>query len=222
MTYLMLGIDTATPVTTVGLTRVDIDDGTVVVVDERNHRDPRRHGEILPQLVDDVLRSSRVRPSEVKTVAVGVGPGAYSGLRVGIAAAEALGLALEIPVVGVVTLDALAFATGIDEPFAIVTDARRREVFVAHYRDHRTAKGPPTVGSPELVASTVGGGRVLAPGETPLLPGVDFEQCPDPSAASVCAVAADRLRSGSPTTPVAPLYLRRPDVSASSGPKSVL
>ena len=222
MTYLMLGIDTATPVTTVALTRVEIDEGTIEVLGERSHRDARRHGEILPQLISDVIDASSHEPADLGSVAVGVGPGAYTGLRVGIATAAALGLALEIPVVGVVTLDALAFGSGRSDRFGVVTDARRREVFVAHYSDHRTPEGEATVATPDAAASMLDGLPVLAPPETPQLPGVDYVPCADPSAATICRVAVDRLRDGSPTAPVAPMYLRRPDVTAPSAPKSVL
>jgi tRNA threonylcarbamoyl adenosine modification protein YeaZ len=220
MTDLMLGIDTATAVTTVAL--VGVDTAEVQVLDERSHRDARRHGEVLPQLINDVLGGASCSPAELTAVAVGVGPGAYTGLRVGIATAQALGLALGVPVVGVVTLDAIAYASGRRGPFAVVTDARRRELFVARYRDHRTPDGEATVGTPEVVASLVQGLAVLAPQDTPPLPGVDVVVCPDPVAAAVCKVAIDRRRTGSRTAPVAPLYLRHPDVTASSGAKSVL
>ena len=222
MTYLMLGIDTATPNTTVALVRADPAEGKVEVLDERNHRDARRHGEILPRLITEALDASGHVSSDLEAVAVGVGPGAYTGLRVGIATAQALGLVLDIPVTGVVTLDALALASQRREPLAVVTDARRREVFVARYRDYRTPNGEPTVGSPDLVTSMVGDLPVLAPPNTPPLPGVRVIPSADPSAALVCGVAVGRLGDGRPTAPLAPMYLRHPDVAAPAGPKSVL
>ena len=222
MSYLMLGIDTATPTTTVALVRVHEDAVQVEVLDERSHRDPRRHGEVLPTLINEVLHGTRHTPGDLGGVAVGVGPGAYTGLRVGIATAEALGLALKIPVTGVVTLDALAFASGRSDPFAVVTDARRRQVFVALYRDHRTPEGESTVGAPDAVASALDGRPVLAPPETPSLLGVDLVPCAPPSASALCEVAVDRLRAGLPAEPVTPRYLRHPEVAAPAGPKSVL
>ncbi|MFL6178280.1 MAG: tRNA (adenosine(37)-N6)-threonylcarbamoyltransferase complex dimerization subunit type 1 TsaB [Actinomycetes bacterium] len=222
MTCLMLGIDTATPDTTVGIVRADLAEGEVEVLAERRHRDARRHGEVLPGLITEVLHASGHAASDVEAVAVGVGPGAYTGLRVGIATAQALSLVLAIPVTGVVTLDAIALASERLEPFAVVTDARRREVFMARYHDCRTPDGEATVGSPDLVASIVGGLPVLAPPETPPLAGVHLVPCAGPSGAVVCGVAVGRLRDGSPTAPLEPMYLRRPDVAAPAGPKSVL
>jgi tRNA threonylcarbamoyladenosine biosynthesis protein TsaB len=219
---LLLGIDTATPTTTVALVRVQEDAVSVDVLDERSHRDPRRHGEVLPTLINDVLRGANHAPTDLGGVAVGIGPGAYTGLRVGIATAEALGLALKIPVTGVVTLDALAFASGRSDPFAVVTDARRRQVFVALYRDHRTPDGEATVGAPDVIASALAGRPVLAPPDTPSLPGVHYVPCAPPSASALCGVAVDRRREGLPVEPLTPRYLRLPDITAAGGPKSVL
>jgi tRNA threonylcarbamoyladenosine biosynthesis protein TsaB len=222
MTTLMLGIDTATPLTTVAIVRADEKDGSLEVLDERSHLDARRHGELLPRLISEALATTGHVPSDLEAVAVGVGPGAYTGLRVGLATAEALGFSLEIPIHGVVTLDAIAFASGRSRPFAVVTDARRREVFVALYRDHRSPEGDAAVGRPDAVASGLESRAVLAPPETPVLPGVEFTVCPGASAAAVCAVAVDRWSANQPTTPARPLYLRRPDVTPAAPRKSVL
>ena len=222
MTTLMLGIDTATPLTTVAIVRVDVNNGSVDVLADRGHHDARRHGEVLPKLISEALAATGHVPTDLDAVAVGVGPGAYTGLRVGLATAAALGISLEIPVRGVVTLDALAFASGLQEPFAVVTDARRREFFVARYHDYRSPESDASVGGPEATASMLDGRVVLAPADTPALPGVEFTVCPGPSAGAVCAVVVDRMRVNQPTTPVRPLYLRRPDVTPSARPKSVL
>jgi len=222
MTVLLLGLDTATPVTTVAVVRADMGTGSVEVLDERSHSDPRRHGEVLPVLVRDALAASSLAPADLHAVAVGCGPGAYTGLRVGMATASALAQSLEIPVFGAVTLDALAYASGRTEPFAVVTDARRREVFTSSYRDFRTPDGPAEVGTPEVIASALRGMPVLALPDTPPLPDVQYEVMPAPSASAVCQVVVDRLRHDVPTQAVQPLYLRRPDVTASTTPKSVL
>ncbi len=222
MTLLLLGLDTATPVTTVAVVRADMGTGSIEVLDERSHSDPRRHGEVLPVLVREVLAVSRLTPADLQAVAVGVGPGAYTGLRVGMATASALAQSLEVPVFGAVTLDAIAYASGRTDPFAVVTDARRREVFTSSYRDFRTPEGPPEVGTPEVIAPALRGRTVLALQDTPPLPGVQCEVMPGPSGSAVCQVVVDRLQHDLPTQVVQPLYLRRPDVTASTTPKSVL
>jgi tRNA threonylcarbamoyl adenosine modification protein YeaZ len=222
MTALVLGIDTATPLTTVALVRCDTRSGTLDVIEERCHSDARRHGEVLPQLIAGALAERGHRPGDLDAVCVGVGPGAYTGLRVGIATAQAIGQSLQIPVTGSVTLDAIAFATGREKPFAVVTDARRREVFVARYRDYRSPDGDARVISPAALALELGDLAVGVLPDTPLMPGQVAFEVSDPSAADICRVVAYRQREGLPTQPVQPLYLRRPDVTAASSPKSVL
>jgi tRNA threonylcarbamoyladenosine biosynthesis protein TsaB len=222
MTLVLLGLDTATPLTTVAVVSADMASGSVELLDERSHSDQRRHGEVLPVLVRDALAASRLAPADLQAVAVGVGPGAYTGLRVGMATASALAQSLEIPVFGAVTLDALAYASGRTDPFAVVTDARRRQVFSSSYRDFRTPEGRAEVGTPDTIISALRGRPILALSDTPPLPGAQYEVMLGPSGRSVCEVVVDRLRHDLPTQAVQPLYLRRPDVTASARPKSVL
>ena len=222
MTALVLGIDTATPVTSVALVCCDTSTGAVDVIGERSYTDARRHGEVLPQLIDGVFAEADHRPSDLDAVFVGVGPGAYTGLRVGIATARAISQTLEIPVSGSVTLDAIAFATGREHPFTVVTDARRREVFVARYRDYRSPDGEARVISPDELAVVVGDLPIVVLPDTPLEPGHVVFDVGGLSAADVCRVVAHRQHEGLDTQPVQPLYLRRPDVTAAASPKSVL
>ena len=112
---LTLAFDTATDVATVALLR----DGEVL--GERRCRAVS----VLAD-ADELLRSTGIGPADVGLLAVGVGPGSFTGVRIGLAAARGLGLALDLPVAGVSTLEALAAGA----PGAVpVIDARRREVF---------------------------------------------------------------------------------------------
>jgi tRNA threonylcarbamoyl adenosine modification protein YeaZ len=218
---LILGLDTATAVTTVAL--AEVDGGRCSVLVERGHVDPRRHGEVLPVQVDAVLADAGVEPGELGMVAVGTGPGAFTGLRVGLATASAMGLALGIPVHGVCTLDTLAWATGRTTPFAVATDARRRELFWALYDDAATRRGEPRVGSADAAAESTRGLTVVVPPGTPLVETLgDVTEGPPPQAAALCAVVSHRMARGLAPEPAHPRYLRRPDVTPSSGPKSVL
>jgi tRNA threonylcarbamoyl adenosine modification protein YeaZ len=218
---LLLGLDTATAVTTVALVR-STPDGAVHVLGERSHLDPRRHGEVLPVQIDEVLRDAGVAPSDLDAVAVGVGPGAFTGLRVGLATAQALGLALHVPVLGVGTLDHLAFATGRCEPFAVATDARRRELFWATYSGMESRTTGPMVGSPEAVRDALRGLPVVCPPGTPDVAGVDVVAGEHPRGVALCRLVLARIRQGSDHEAPTPLYLRRPDVSPAGAPKSVL
>lgn len=218
---LILGLDTATAVTTVAL--AEAASGRCDVLVERSHVDPRRHGEVLPVQIDAVLADAGVRPDELGVVAVGTGPGAFTGLRVGLATAETLGLALGVAVHGVCTLDTLAWATGRTEPFAVATDARRRELFWAVYDDAANRSVGPSVGSAESAADELRGLPLVVPPGTPFLD--HFEQVVDgdaPTASALCALVAHRLAAGVSQDLPRPRYLRRPDVTPSAGPKPVV
>ena len=101
--------------------------------------DTHAHAEVLAPAVQTVLGEAGVTGTALDALAVGVGPGPFTGLRAGLATAAALGLAWDVPVHGVRSLDALAHAAGVDafrhgiEEFVVATDARRREVYWAHY-----------------------------------------------------------------------------------------
>jgi tRNA threonylcarbamoyladenosine biosynthesis protein TsaB len=202
---LLLALDTATPAVTVALAR----DGDVLA--EETTVDPRRHGELLAAGIDAVLRKAGVSPGDLEQLAVGVGPGPFTGLRVGLMTARALGAALGIPVVGVCTLDALAHESGLDGEFLVATDARRKEVYWARYLDGARVDGP-NVGRPDSVAyvgPVVGFGASLYESAFP-----DARPPLHPSAAAMCSYVA----GGHETLEPVPLYLRRPD-TAEPGPR---
>lgn len=126
---MILACDSSTSLTSVALVA---DDGGVIA--EASHEDPRRHAEVIGTLLADVI--SRVDRSAVTAIACGVGPGPYTGLRVGIAAANAVGVAWGLPVHGLCSLDALAMRVIADHPGAgveVATDARRSEAYWASY-----------------------------------------------------------------------------------------
>jgi tRNA threonylcarbamoyl adenosine modification protein YeaZ len=156
--------------------------------------------------VDAVLRRAGVKPGDLEAVAAGVGPGPYTGLRVGLMTARALGHALGIPVLGVCSLDVLAFeaARTIPGEFVVASDARRKEVYWARYRDGAREHGP-AVDLPAVAAypgPTVGLGAELYPDAFP-----DARPPRYPSAVELGAFVA----AGGATLPPDPLYLRRPD-----------
>ncbi|PWS47142.1 tRNA (adenosine(37)-N6)-threonylcarbamoyltransferase complex dimerization subunit type 1 TsaB, partial [Streptomyces sp. ZEA17I] len=152
---LLLAMDTATPAVTVAL-----HDGTSVVASS-GQVDARRHGELLLPAVDRVLAEADVKLDAVTGVVVGVGPGPYTGLRVGLVTAATFGSALAVPVHGICTLDGLAYAAGqegaVEGPFAVATDARRKEVYWARYEDARTRTGEPAVDRPADIARALAG-----------------------------------------------------------------
>ncbi|GHJ34994.1 tRNA (adenosine(37)-N6)-threonylcarbamoyltransferase complex dimerization subunit type 1 TsaB [Streptomyces sp. TS71-3] len=193
---LLLALDTATPAVTVAL-----HDGAAVVA-ESSQVDARRHGELLLPAVDRVLASAGVKLAEVTDIAVGVGPGPYTGLRVGLTTADTFGFALGVPVHGVCTLDALAHAFGTSSggpagPFVVATDARRKEVYWARYEDARTRAFGPAVDRPADIAERVAG--LPAAGEGAFLYPEAFPDVGEPrhvTAAALAAFAVERLAAG--------------------------
>ena len=130
-----LAIDTSTSRTSVAI----IEDGQVVFSSFRDGA--TAHGPSLPQLVQEALAVS-----DVDDVVVGMGPGPFTGLRVGIAFAQSFALAREIPVRGVCSLDAIAAQID-DKDFIITVDARRKEVYWARYTNGARV-GDPAVNFP--------------------------------------------------------------------------
>ncbi|WP_371604786.1 tRNA (adenosine(37)-N6)-threonylcarbamoyltransferase complex dimerization subunit type 1 TsaB [Streptomyces sp. NBC_01220] len=211
-------MDTATPAVTVAL-----HDGTRVVA-ESGQVDARRHGELLLPAVDRVLAEAGVKLDAVTEVVVGVGPGPYTGLRVGLVTAATFGSALSVPVHGICTLDALAYAAGqagVEGPFAVATDARRKEVYWARYEDALTRTGEPAVDRPADIAEQLAGlpvagaGVVLYPEAFPDARGPEHV-----AAGAMAALAAGRLAAGE-ALPPQPLYLRRPDAQVPKNYKVV-
>ena len=198
---MLLAFDTSTPAVTVALSTGA---GATVVA-------ANRHGELLAPLIDRVL-GGRPR-TDLTGIVVGVGPGPFTGLRVGIVTAKALAHALGIPAYGVCSLDALA-APGI----AVATDARRREVYWAAYDATGTRTDGPHVGSPADAATTLraaGVTRVAGAGARLYPQAFDGFEVIDPEHPD-----ARRLLNA-PRRDLTPLYLRRPDAVPPGPPKKV-
>ena len=214
---LLLALDASTPATTVAL----VADG--IVLCEQTHVDARRHAEVLTSSVADILREADKALSDVHAVAVGVGPGAFTGLRVGIASAQAIGDAQGIPVHGVLTLDALAYAAEVDGPFAVVIDARRKELFWASYESPTTRTTEPAAATPQAIAEHIGALPVVGAAATPYADLFANVQPPSlPSAGWLGKLAHQQLLNADSMLPPRPIYLRRPDTAPPSTPKSVL
>ncbi|MER5889624.1 tRNA (adenosine(37)-N6)-threonylcarbamoyltransferase complex dimerization subunit type 1 TsaB [Streptomyces sp. NPDC001941] len=213
---LLLALDTATPAVTAAL-----HDGDTVVA-ESTSVDARRHGELLLPAVDRALKEAGRELAEVTGIVVGVGPGPYTGLRVGLVTAAAFASALDVPVHGLCTLDGLAYASGIDGPFVVATDARRKEVYWARYDDARTRTTDAAVDRPAEIADRVAGLPAVGAGAL-LYPDV-FTDARGPehqSAGALASLAAERLAAGVDFLDPRPLYLRRPDAQVPKNYKVV-
>ncbi|MGY5008948.1 tRNA (adenosine(37)-N6)-threonylcarbamoyltransferase complex dimerization subunit type 1 TsaB [Streptomyces sp. 900105755] len=214
---LLLALDTATPAVTVAL-----HDGTAVIASS-SQVDARRHGELLLPAVDRVLAEAGVKLDAVTEIVTGIGPGPYTGLRVGLMTADTFGLALGVPVHGLCTLDGLAYAADIEKgPFVVATDARRKEVYWAVYEDSRTRRTEPAVDRPGDIAEqvaglpAVGAGALLYPDTFPVV-----HEPEHVSAAALASLAVVKLAAGEELPAPRPLYLRRPDAQVPKNYKVV-
>ena len=219
---LLLGLDTATPAVTVALHDGGQPLAQLVTVDAH------RHAELLAPAIAKVIADAGASPRDLTGIVVGVGPGPYTGLRVGLVTARVLGAALGIPVYGLCSLDVIAadVAGGDEGPggdFLVATDARRRELYWARY----DSTGRRTVGPEVSKPAEIPVSGLPAAGEGPML---YPEVLPDglgpayPAAATLCRIAVAALAAGDPDKvllPPEPLYLRRPDAREPGAPKRV-
>jgi tRNA threonylcarbamoyl adenosine modification protein YeaZ len=216
---LLLAFDTATPRISVAL-----HDGARVLA-EASAEDTRRHGELLAPFISRVLAEAGRPARAVTGIVTGVGPGPYTGLRVGVVTARVLGEALRVPVHGVCTLDVIAYEAAAirrtvppGAPFVVATDARRKEVYWASYGAEGERISGPAVSRPADVPAGP------AAGQGARLYADSFGQPAEPefpSASVLAALAAGWLETGGPLVPPEPLYLRRPDARQPGPPKAV-
>jgi tRNA threonylcarbamoyladenosine biosynthesis protein TsaB len=216
----VLGLDTSTAASTACVLRAD-GEAFEVAPDPAALTGPPAHARELMPAVAEAMRRAGVGFGELDAVAVGVGPGAFTGLRIGIATARALAVGAGVPLRPVSSLAALA--AGIDGAHALpVIDARRGELFAALF-DHAGAQlWPPFVATPEALAGRVreAGFTVLAAGDGSIrfrrvLESAGIAVLPDQSgshlvrALHVCRLAAGV--TGQAPEAVLPDYLREPD-----------
>lgn len=203
------------------LLAIDTSAGTSVAVVDREagvlaeviETDTMRHAEVVGDLIAEALRMADVEPSALSGVVAGTGPGPFTGLRVGLAAAKAFAFGRGLPVVPVVSHDAVAserYEAGQVGALLVVTDARRRERYWTAY------SGVDALGLP----IRLDGPGLGKPDDLPYpeLARFDAEVV---SAGRLGMLAEVRYANGVPADADEPLYLRSPDVTLSAGPKRV-
>lgn len=224
MSSVVLAIDTATATTVAGLAR----DG--VVLASFAHTDPLRHGEVLVPGIRAMFDEAGLARSDLTRIAVGTGPGPYTGLRVGLATAVGFSVALDLPVDGVCSLDVLSLGvdaslfrataargTAADRGVLVASDARRREVYSARYDAPGVRVAGPGVDRPAAVATD---GPVAGLGPQLYLeafPNAVVPTTPD-GGLFAAAVSAGRLERRD----LRPIYLRHPDAVAPAARKPAL
>lgn len=229
---LVLAFDTSSPAVAVAVAAVEgepsNDDAvasapeSVRVLASRTEVAENHHGERLAPLIDAVLTEAAVTVTDLAAVAVGLGPGPFTGLRVGVVTARAMADALGIPAYGESSLHLIGIGA-----VGVATNARRKQVYWAIRRGAQFEAGP-EIGTPEQAAERFGAAgvhKVVGEGVS-LYPEAfaAFTVRSDdryPSAVKLLARVASRVRNREPADDLVPLYLRRPDARVPGKPKAV-
>ncbi|QWC86077.1 tRNA (adenosine(37)-N6)-threonylcarbamoyltransferase complex dimerization subunit type 1 TsaB [Nocardioidaceae bacterium] len=223
---MLLALDTSTALVTAAVHSGRVEEageGSGEVLAEAVADTPMRHGELLAPLLEQVMTTAGVVRTDLAGIAVGTGPGPFTGLRVGLVTARTLAAVLGIEAYGVCSLDVLAAQAQAEGTvrgrFLVATDARRKEVYHAVYDAQGRREGDPSVARPadlpeELrTVPCVGAGPALYPDDL-----LDAGGPQRPSAGWLARVVVEGL---APRTAPDPLYLRRPDAVASHARKLV-
>jgi tRNA threonylcarbamoyl adenosine modification protein YeaZ len=220
---LALVLDTSSAAVTAGLVEFGADAGPAVAA-ERVTVNGRAHAELLTPAIRACLADAGVRIADLSAVVAGLGPGPFTGLRVGLMTAAALSDATGLPSYGVCSLDAIAATHSDQEDLLVAGDARRKEIYWARYR-HGRRDAEPAVGKPAAVRAELdaegaamagAGARLYA--EVLGLPLLDADY---PSVSGLASCAAERVLSRAPGEALVPLYLRRPDAVEPAARKPV-
>ncbi|QKS13058.1 tRNA (adenosine(37)-N6)-threonylcarbamoyltransferase complex dimerization subunit type 1 TsaB [Curtobacterium sp. Csp1] len=207
---MLLAIDTSA-----GTSVAVVDPATGRAVAERSTDDSRRHAEVVGPFLAEVLAEAGITGADVTGVVAGMGPGPFTGLRVGIAAARTFAAARGVPVLPFVSHDAVAADQAADGPFVVLTDARRREVYWSAYDQTGTRVAGPGLAKPADLDDAIRAAR-------PDAVGWDRVTVATIPAWRLGALAADRLASGASFADDTALYLRDPDVTMPGAPKRVV
>jgi len=189
----------------------------------------RGHAEALFPMIHEVMSEAAVSFSDLRAIAVTRGPGSFTGVRVGVAAARGLALATDKPIIAATSLEAIAHAAGkrlsadqLRGPLTVAMDARRGQLYCQQFARGR-AVSDAQVMSPADCAATLpheasiavgSGARLLAEAAGAAHHLVALEQDLLPDAVDLAAICADKAPE---TAPLTPLYLRAPDAKPQDG-----
>jgi tRNA threonylcarbamoyladenosine biosynthesis protein TsaB len=216
----ILAIDTALP----AISACVLDEGAEGPESVETIAMERGHAEALLPLIDRVMARVEGGFASLDRVAVTVGPGSFTGLRVGIAAARAIGVACKLPVIGVSTLAALAAPLILEQKpgfVAVAIDARRGNVYFAAFGPDGRATSAPRVLAPREAVRSLGAGPVRLAGSGAALlaleasaAGTEIEIARENTALDIVFVAKLGLLADPALAPPRPLYLKAPDAKA--------
>ena len=197
------------------------------IVARRFAPSPTGHAQALVPLIEAVMAESGLTFAALDHVAVTVGPGSFTGLRVGLAAAQGIALAADKPIVGVTTLETVARAVGENTPedaaLLVAIESKRRELFVQSFAPDLSPRDAPAAVLPENLCAHAPPGALAVAGDAAVRAVEALAACgrhasvladaAHPDAAYVALAAAARIAAGETLLPARPLYLRPPDVT---------
>jgi tRNA threonylcarbamoyl adenosine modification protein YeaZ len=247
---LALVIDTSSAAVTAAVVRIERGANRDEVVAERVTIDARAHAELLAPSIAACLHEAGITPVGLGAVIAGLGPGPFTGLRVGLVTAAAMADALHLPAYGVCSLDAIAAELAHSEALLVAGDARRREVYWATYAggvspqrvfpesvspgsvfsesvspDAGRQAGPDVARAADLVAAGVAAGAAAMTGAGARLYQAELAlpllEVDYPTARGLARLATARVLADAPGETLVPLYLRRPDAVAATSFKAV-
>lgn len=202
------------------LLAIDTSCGTAVailvegaVVSELYEPDTMQHAEQIGLQIRKVLDAANKKSSEVTAVAVGLGPGPFTGLRVGIAAAKMFAEGVKAPIFGVGSLDAIAFMHQLTVPTLVLTDARRSEVYFALYQGKTSSGSPKLILGPGVKKQVELEAELKASGQS-------YQSVSGSIKASALGLLAlAQLAEGKANSSIVANYLRAPDAVPAKGKK---
>jgi tRNA threonylcarbamoyl adenosine modification protein YeaZ len=207
MKQIVLALDTSQ-----GTSVAVLVDGEVVA--ESADPNPMRHAENIGTLVASCIEQAGVSAAEFTDVAVGIGPGPFTGLRVGIAAAKMFAAGSKAKLHGVGSLDAIAYNLSLTEPTLVIADARRSEVYFGLYQGKSPNGAPKAILIPGVSRQAELEASLQAQGQ-------EYELISEPvAAASVGLLALAQQSEGHAAGPIQANYLREPDATYAK-PKKV-
>jgi tRNA threonylcarbamoyl adenosine modification protein YeaZ len=203
----ILAIDTSVGISVAVLTG----DGSLTQTNSAGHG---MQGELTAELILEAITDAGITVSDISDVVIGVGPGPFTGLRVGLVTAVVFGYARNIPIHGICSLDAVAHDYA--KPCVVVTDARRKELYFAEFSNGRI--GEPQVLKPEVLAEKFAGFDFVGPGAQLYPEFISGQMLPLRAGALAQIFASGKAQ----TVEVKPMYLRKPDAVEPTIRKSVL
>ena len=207
MSQIVLALDTSQ-----GTSVAVLVDGKVL--SEATESNPMRHAENIGALIANCLHEAGVSSNEVTDVAVGIGPGPFTGLRVGIAGAKMFAAGSKAKLHGVGSLDAIAYKLDLTEPTLVIADARRSEVYFGLYQGKSSDGVPKALMAPGVSKQAELEARLQSQAQA-------YELVSEPvSAGSIGLLALAMIAEGLPTSPIQANYLREPDATVAN-PKKV-